>query len=1022
MIELLIGPYRSGKTARLLRELIDYKSSHPLDDALILVPSQRYGNLLRAQLNALLQQQASSGIFGLRIATIYEACHQVIRNAGLIVRVLPRHLCMRAVSQALSRLDAAGQLNHLQAISKFPGTAGAIFRLIEEFERAALAPSQLLAQIESTAADSARARELALIYKEYWLRLDELQCLDQKRLAIAARELLSRKQVQGLHLRWLLVDGFDRISPLQAEIIDAFSRQAAHTRIAFDYVLPENRQVTGPQYDPQYDEYAWKDGSYAQLSKRFPEPARTISLTRAETRPRQFAFSTLDMFAELQETARRCKEAIVVRNIAPEQILVVARNIERYACAAHAAFAQAGLPFFIDEAVELISVPWIKHVLLLARLAINDFPRRQVIDLLRSRYCARQRLDLKPAEIDRIDRLSLEACVVAGSEQWRAALLEHPVLREKLQLFFALVTPPAVQPANEHARWLENMLDQTTVQFNEQRRGSAAAPTEEELQGVRGLRKALRTLLAESALFDGQAPVSFQHFLSVLGNLLQSDNFRRSQPTDSGIYICSAEHAPNRRFDEVFVVGAIEGSFPSHAGESGFVSMEERRRWQSFGVELANPREEPGFERALFRSLLERARKCFWVSFPRVDMAGDEQVPSFYLSDGTVDLGGIEQVDFVKQALLQPVAPRESVAGWLWHKSDLDIAPQLVAQAEIDEYWQQIAPAFVGAYQRHQSGARTPFNGHLTDLVEDGWLQLKVPAVWSASALNAYGQCPFRFWVSQMLGLERAREPQEGLSLPEKGKLYHRVLELYYSLQQSSPGEYGQVDEPAFAQALATAFSELERQPVFRAGPYWANDKKEIAFRLRRFLSFDSARQMKQAQFRPQMFEVRFGTHDAAYPPLVLNLGAGTVSICGVIDRVDLSNVPDGGRREAIILDYKSGSAAISLDDMKAGANLQLPIYAMAVERCILPGSKVTAGHFLSVNAAKSTGSLLFDQPEHAQVVAQAEQQIAAVVRKVTDGQFPVAPYASKACDSCEHATVCRIADLRQSLAAGEND
>src|SRR6185437_15724565 len=149
MIELSIGPYRSGKTGRLLRELVDYKRSHPLDECLILVPSMRYGRMLRRQLDEILIAQSSNGIMGVQVATIYQACHQIMRAAGNSVRVLPRELCVRAITDALHEMNDNGQLSHLKSIHELPGTANALYRLFEEFERAALSPADILRAVQS---------------------------------------------------------------------------------------------------------------------------------------------------------------------------------------------------------------------------------------------------------------------------------------------------------------------------------------------------------------------------------------------------------------------------------------------------------------------------------------------------------------------------------------------------------------------------------------------------------------------------------------------------------------------------------------------------------------------------------------------------------------------------------------------------------------------------------------------------------------------------------------------------------
>src|SRR6185369_3903082 len=96
--------------------------------------------------------------------------------------------------------------------------------------------------------------------------------------------------------------------------------------------------------------------------------------------------------------------------------------------------------------------------------------------------------------------------------------------------------------------------------------------------------------------------------------------------------------------------------------------------------------------------------------------------------------------------------------------------------------------------------------------------------------------------------------------------------------------------------------------------------------------------------FRPAEFELPFGIGEA--PPFVLAAPAGprgeSVELSGMIDRVD---VDDAGR--AVVVDYKTSRIAryAKLDEKIAtGADLQLPIYAMAAAK-LLGRAVVAAGY-----------------------------------------------------------------------------
>lgn len=1010
MNRILLGPYRSGKTGRLVRELIDAKHEYPFDRCLILVPSQRYGSLVREKIAQALGEtgNAPSGMFGVQIATIYDACAEVVRMAGEQNVVLSRDLAGSVVSLAVRQLKQHIALDSLGSISEMPGTSPAILRLLDEFERAAVTPAHVLAATSASMATETKYRELAEIYKAYWTTLDALGCTDQKRMAYSCREILSRREFADFRLRTLMVDGFDRLSPLQAEVIHALSMHAADTLIAFDYVEAEKRN----QADE--DEYSWKDSSYAELQKRFdcvPEYAASMSTSGP---PHQLAFKILDGFVEMQEIARRCKEAVLLRGVKPEQILVIARDINEYATAARAAFDNARLPYQIDESREYRDLPLFKLLIKIASLAHKEFIRRDVCDILRSPFIDLTAIGLTKAQVDSLDKNSIEKGVVAGRAAWSKFLQAgNENVSDALLKLFDMLTPPEMGSLSIFCRWLEGMEN---MLIRKHTRMNLADPSEQE--AIQGLRQVVRTLIQQETLF-GQQQYSRGQFVSLLASTADGATYRRGARATSSILICSAEQAPNRRFDEIFVAGVIEGNFPKHTGESGFVSAEERSRWASFGVNLANPREEAGFERALFKSFKERARKRITFSLPDFSFGGAETLPSFFLSDGTADVESITHLQHASESLRNPTSAREAVAGWLWLKPGIDIGQRLLHHPTAEEFWQTINVSVLAAHQRHQKNAANAYNGYLVDLTESHWLEVKLPNAWSASAFNNYGQCPFKYWLTNLLDIEPREEPEAGLRVHVRGSLYHRALEIFYSrLVQIPPVERLAVKEQLLKQSLEEAVEWFKENPDFTPGPYWENEQKDMLFRLRRFVEFDSNRIQRgdEVLAHPALFEARFGFgfDPNSYPALVIDGEHGPITIRGVIDRVDLHEEPNGDGIAATVIDYKTSSSPISLADAQTGTNLQLPLYALAVSKAILPAAKVKAGEFLSINAAKKIGSIEFGAEKATGLLDDTVKRLRDTVSSVRSGDFSVRPANSKVCKNCDHHSVCRVSDLKQ--------
>ena len=106
----------------------------------------------------------------------------------------------------------------------------------------------------------------------------------------------------------------------------------------------------------------------------------------------------------------------------------------------------------------------------------------------------------------------------------------------------------------------------------------------------------------------------------------------------------------------------------------------------------------------------------------------------------------------------------------------------LRAWAEVahPERWTALEAANACCAARQGNGL-SPFEGDLTGLADQTSQRFGPDHVWSASRLETYRACPFRFFTQNVLGLEPRPDAIEGLDVSQLGTIYHRILELVYS-------------------------------------------------------------------------------------------------------------------------------------------------------------------------------------------------------------------------------------------------
>ncbi len=1034
-IKLLIGPYKSGKTKRLLAELVAFKKSHPLSPCTVVVPSARHRLITQRHIGAMLEEHALKIAFNLQIEAFYPFCESVLKASQIRYRALPEDLRALVLGTVLSQMRATDRLQHLSKLVGFPGTSSALLKLIDEFQRAGYTPNDVLSRLSASSAEQSRYVELATIYDAYWRELDRLQVIDQKRIAFEAREALFARRLDNFHKGMILVDGFDRISPLQADIIAGLPRYAEQVWMTFDYVETTAEAHGGPTYE-------WNASSFAnlelhmnpQIIRHGMETAKAVSTTGEHIE----VFRALDRFAEMQEIAARCKEAIHKDKVRPSRLLVVARQIDKYRGAVEAAFQQSGVPYYLDLSIAYEELPFIQFVLDLLSLPLTgdagqgDFPRAKTISCLRSKFLNTQSLEMTPADVDYLDAKSLERAIVGGKEQWQKVLSAgRSDVRAGMEKFFAhlnALNTPAT--CTQHVGALEDLLDKLLTLPSGKTTDARSKLVQQSRQGEKALRRCLQILIEEEQLFDLPS-LSFKEFLSKLEPLLSRGSFT-ARGTGEAVLITSADTAPNRGFSHVFIAGLVEGEFPRRGGQAGFAGQDELARWSTFNIDLKNPRGEPGFEAALYRSLYARSDRVT-LSFPQFEMGGDEKIPSFFVAEAQgVAEANVPLTEPMARALQKPVSARDAIGGWLWHQNrrlDMQLPPELANQPAIDGLWESLSDAVTAGVSRLFGNPQNTYNGYLVPLVESQALTIAAKDSWSATQLNNYGQCPFKYWLSGVLQLQPRVEGGTALSAKLQGLAYHKVLEDYYrQLNEKNIDHRAGVRDDIFELALASGLTWLAHQQDFNPGPYWSNEKEDMRLRLKRFLQWES--QVRKNIGQPARFEVKFGRRGPdSLPPLVLKTDSGNIKISGAIDRIDLASsaahtpgetAPGQTTPEVHLVDYKSGSSPMKPDDAVRGTNIQLPLYALAVEASIIPGSRVASASYLSVRQAKVAGNFQFKTEAHMEIPNITRRHVENFVRDASRGDFHVQPATFDVCKTCDHKQVCRISELRHAQVSAE--
>jgi ATP-dependent helicase/nuclease subunit B len=204
----------------------------------------------------------------------------------------------------------------------------------------------------------------------------------------------------------------------------------------------------------------------------------------------------------------------------------------------------------------------------------------------------------------------------------------------------------------------------------------------------------------------------------------------------------------------------------------------------------------------------------------------------------------------------------------------------------------------------------------------------------SASRLEQFAQCPFRFFVDSGLGArERLRFEVDPSQL---GTFQHEALKRFHD-ELSADGKRWRDLDPAEARlridAIAADLTKSFGEGVLESTEQTRFEARTMRARLQEFVSVIVGWMRRQYEFSPAAAELQFGP-GGDIPGWRLELGNGRhLLFTGVIDRVDFFQGEDLSSASFVVVDYKSGTMKLDVRLMENGVQLQLPTYMSVLRR-----------------------------------------------------------------------------------------
>lgn len=885
---------------------------------------------------------------------------------------------------------------------------------------------------------------IASLYSAYCKQLKSRGIFDKAaRYAVATNEIMKSSATIPL----LIIDRWLPDSPVERELLSALITVSQKVFVS----------VYGRQSDSLSDLNDWKQlltnnsikHQVEQTEFQTPIVSDQVWASQhvfdIDQQSRQNNPTTLELIAavseqeEVRQVARRVKRLLVEDGASMRSVVLATNQLPQWRTRIESVFAEYGIPFIANQVTMIRQSPWFQLVGQVVSLNATDWKFENLLALL-------TRADL--SRLSECDRRSTEEVIRSlGIPSGRSYVIQQ------VQGMGSATCSQAV----EVLELLENLCDQlpeeaTPVDWfdalSDSIQGLGYAPSNEIvpvneaaketlLKGLADLESSLNQNRTDKRLLNCR---DLLHYLNEWSELL---TLSLPMQEEGKVRVVSAEQALDLDIDHLFLLGASESSF---AGLTDGYSLH------------IDPAKSLQKQRIVFQQVLAAPSQSLTISYTALDSKAQAMQPSPFVTEleRLFPSGSLRRESYEigkLQFLDEPCSLREQrlTAMTIASEGESRGLKQIIAQSspETAVVLLNNTELIVDRWMNETHGTA---EGIIASNSAKQVLQKQFGPEhhWSASQLELYANCPYKFFARYVLKAIPFEESRFDIDHRRRGSLLHdAMVEFHAALMKKLGAEDKLSDLPSstIREALRDAISlvghgrnlpnheislaEIELTETLAWADLYPEQYQKFDAELNEQFTLDEP-------LKPRFFEARFGpsraggaddevedsiSTDEAY---TLELPGGErLLLIGKIDRIDVGKI--GDQTLFGIVDYKTGKVGkTKQDQINSGTKLQLALYALAAEELFFAqeDAKLLAAGYWEI---KKNGFQGLDKVETAQVsdggveatddwqatLDTVRERVDEMVTGIRQGEFPVYNSDENCGQTCEFKTICRINQIR---------
>lgn len=412
--------------------------------------------------------------------------------------------------------------------------------------------------------------------------------------------------------------------------------------------------------------------------------------------------------------------------------------------------------------------------------------------------------------------------------------------------------------------------------------------------------------------------VSLGDFIEILNKMADDSLLSTTQQYFGQVNIIDMKQAQNKKSKIIFVVGCNENYFPESLPNQIIVDNERRSINMILDSHLKLSKDIDTEKKAAISSTLAMPSEKLFISWSLNDL---DSKPLKYASILTNVVKKFEN-NIAKEKDFYDNDREEAFLGFLnelavYKNTGFDNGTLSSKYMDFNKdplYSERLYKALMSA-----SIDKKQIN------VENPALAYREKDFFSVTRLESFNKCPFKHYIEHALKPERLKIFDE--TAADKGNYFHEVMKIFFNTLLKDKVDIDDLKQPEFEKIIDPIIDDIAKNHndnIFDSANKFIFESYKVKERIK-VSAWSAVLQLQQGSFSPARNEYSVGKE----VPLDITLNNGkVVHLVGVIDRIDIEEI--NGEKYARIIDYKSGNIQFSEDLLKAGVQLQLPLYSKA--------------------------------------------------------------------------------------------